>query len=105
MRHREDDTIMIKRSREPLEGFKRFAELADAITKWLEETSRRQSISVVQIVRTPTTPTSYVPLRYRPRRNSFSTTVEEDALNFHGEYRSTRHVVNMLLLESFIFSV
>jgi hypothetical protein len=44
---------MIKRSREPLEGFKRFAELADAITKWLEETSRRQSISVVQIVKNP----------------------------------------------------
>jgi hypothetical protein len=59
----------------------------------------------MQIVRTPTTPTSYVPLRYRPPHNSFSTTIEEDALSFHGEYRSTRHVVNTLLLESFIFSV
>jgi len=27
--------------REHLEGFKRYAELADAIEKWLEETSRR----------------------------------------------------------------
>jgi hypothetical protein len=26
---------------EHLEGFKRYAELADAIEKWLEETSRR----------------------------------------------------------------
>jgi len=41
MRHRKDGMIMIKRSREPLEGFKRYAELADAIERWLEETSRR----------------------------------------------------------------
>jgi len=27
--------------REHLEGFKRYAELADAIEKWLEETGRR----------------------------------------------------------------
>ena len=46
MRHRKDGTIMIKRSREPLEGFKRYAKLADATASWLEETSRRQSTSV-----------------------------------------------------------
>jgi hypothetical protein len=31
---------MIVCSREHLEGFKRFAELTDAIEKWLEETVR-----------------------------------------------------------------
>jgi hypothetical protein len=35
-----DDTIEIVCGREHLEGFRRFAELADAIEKWLEETSR-----------------------------------------------------------------
>jgi hypothetical protein len=33
--------IIIKCYREHLDGFMRFAELADAIEKWLEETSRR----------------------------------------------------------------
>jgi hypothetical protein len=35
-----DGTIELVCGREHLEGFKRFAELADAIEKWLEETSR-----------------------------------------------------------------
>jgi len=35
-----DDTIEIVCGREHLEGFRRFAELADAIEKWLEETGR-----------------------------------------------------------------
>jgi hypothetical protein len=34
------DRIMIECTREHLEGFARFAELADAIARWLEETSR-----------------------------------------------------------------
>jgi hypothetical protein len=34
---RSDDTIEIVCGREHLEGFRRFAELADAIEKWLEE--------------------------------------------------------------------
>jgi len=33
--------VMIECGRAHLEGFKRFAELADAIARWLEETSRR----------------------------------------------------------------
>jgi hypothetical protein len=37
---RSDGTIELVCGREHLEGFKRFAELADAIEKWLEETSR-----------------------------------------------------------------
>ncbi len=37
---RSDGTIEIVCGREHLEGFKRFAELADAIAKWLEETGR-----------------------------------------------------------------
>ncbi len=36
-----DGRIRIKCNREHLEGFKRYTELADAIEKWLEETSRR----------------------------------------------------------------
>ncbi len=32
--------IVIECYREHLEGFKRYAELADAIEKWLEETGR-----------------------------------------------------------------
>jgi hypothetical protein len=36
-----DGTIMIVCGRKHLEGFKRYNELADAIEKWLEETSRR----------------------------------------------------------------
>jgi len=35
-----DGPIIIDCGREHLEGFKRYAELADAIEKWLEETSR-----------------------------------------------------------------
>jgi hypothetical protein len=37
---RSDGTVMIKCSEGHLEGFARYAELADAIAKWLEETSR-----------------------------------------------------------------
>jgi hypothetical protein len=33
-----DGTIIIECGREHLEGFKRYAELADAIAKWLKET-------------------------------------------------------------------
>jgi hypothetical protein len=36
-----DGIIMIACGREHLEGFMRYAELADAIEKWLEETSRQ----------------------------------------------------------------
>ncbi len=36
-----DGRIRIECNREHLEGFRSFAELADAIEKWLEETSRR----------------------------------------------------------------
>jgi hypothetical protein len=35
-----DGTIMIVCSRTHLDGFRRYTELADAIKKWLEETSR-----------------------------------------------------------------
>jgi hypothetical protein len=41
IRRRSDGTIEIICGRKHLEGFKRFAELADAIGRWLEETSRR----------------------------------------------------------------
>jgi hypothetical protein len=34
--------IIIECSKKHLDGFKRYAELADAIEKWLEETSRRR---------------------------------------------------------------
>jgi hypothetical protein len=40
IRRRSDGTIELVCGREHLEGFKRFAELADAIMKWLKETSR-----------------------------------------------------------------
>jgi hypothetical protein len=40
IRRRSDGTIEVVCSREHLEGFKRFAELAEAIEKWLEETGR-----------------------------------------------------------------
>ena len=40
MYRRSDGTVMIKCSEGHLEGFARYAELADAIAKWLEETSR-----------------------------------------------------------------
>jgi tetratricopeptide (TPR) repeat protein len=40
IRRRSDGALMIVCGREHLDGFKRFAELADAIEKWLEETSR-----------------------------------------------------------------
>ncbi len=36
-----DGRIMIECGSEHLDGFKRYAELADAIEKWLEETGRR----------------------------------------------------------------
>ena len=35
-----DGTIMIVCSREHLDGFARYAELAEAIARWLEETGR-----------------------------------------------------------------
>jgi len=41
IRRKSDGTIEIVCGREHLDGFRRFAELADAIEKWLEETSRR----------------------------------------------------------------
>jgi hypothetical protein len=41
IRRRSDGTIEIICGRKHLEGFKRFAELADAIERWLKETSRR----------------------------------------------------------------
>ncbi len=41
IRRRSDGTIEIICGRKHLEGFKRYAELADAIERWLEETSRR----------------------------------------------------------------
>jgi hypothetical protein len=40
IRRRSDGTIELVCGRAHLEGFKRYAELADAIMKWLEETSR-----------------------------------------------------------------
>jgi hypothetical protein len=41
IRRRNDGTIEIVCGREHLEGFARFAELTDAIAKWLEKTSRQ----------------------------------------------------------------
>ncbi len=41
MRRRSDGTIEVVCGREHLEGFKRYAELADAIERWLDETRRR----------------------------------------------------------------
>ncbi|MFP3192233.1 MAG: hypothetical protein RXR02_03860 [Thermoproteus sp.] len=38
VRRRSDGTIEVVCSREHLEGFMRFAELADVIARWLEET-------------------------------------------------------------------
>ncbi len=40
IRRRSDGKIEIECGREHLEGFARYAELADAIEKWLEETGR-----------------------------------------------------------------
>jgi len=40
IRRRSDGTIEIVCGREHLEGFRRYAELADAVEKWLEETGR-----------------------------------------------------------------
>ncbi len=40
IRRRSDGTIIIECYREHLDGFKRYAELADAIERWLEETGR-----------------------------------------------------------------
>ena len=41
IRRKSDGTIELVCGREHLDGFARYAELADAIEKWLEETSRR----------------------------------------------------------------
>ncbi len=41
IRRRSNGAIEIACGREHLEGFARFAELTDAIAKWLEKTSRR----------------------------------------------------------------
>jgi len=41
VRRMKDGTIIIKCGREHLEGFARYAELADPIAEWLEETGRR----------------------------------------------------------------
>jgi hypothetical protein len=41
IRRKSDGGIEVVYSKEHLDGFKRFAEFADAIEKWLEETSRR----------------------------------------------------------------
>ena len=48
-----DGEIMIECYEGHLEGFRRFAELADAIERWLEETSSRYPTSVVLIVENP----------------------------------------------------
>ena len=40
--HTGDGRIIIECNKKHLDGFKRYAELADAIEKWLEETSRRR---------------------------------------------------------------
>ncbi len=42
IRRMKDGTIIIECGREHLEGFMRYAELADAIRRWLEETGRQQ---------------------------------------------------------------
>jgi Fe2+ transport system protein FeoA len=42
IRRMKDGTIIIECGREHLEGFARYAELAEAIAKWLEETGRQQ---------------------------------------------------------------
>jgi len=41
VRRMKDGTIVIKCTREHLDGFARYAELADAVERWLEKTSRR----------------------------------------------------------------
>jgi hypothetical protein len=40
IRRMKDGTIIIECGKEHLEGFARFAELASAIARWLEETGR-----------------------------------------------------------------
>ena len=40
MHRRSDGVVMIECYEEHLEGFMRFAELAEAIARWLEETRR-----------------------------------------------------------------
>jgi hypothetical protein len=40
IRRMKDGTIMIVCGREHLEGFKRYAELTDAVERWLKETRR-----------------------------------------------------------------
>jgi hypothetical protein len=40
IRRMKDGKIMIECGREHLEGFKRYAEFADAVERWLEETGR-----------------------------------------------------------------
>jgi hypothetical protein len=41
IRRKSDGTIEIERGRRHLDGFAHYAELADAIEKWLEETGRQ----------------------------------------------------------------
>jgi hypothetical protein len=41
IRRMKNGAIIIECGKEHLEGFARYAELADAIARWLEETSRR----------------------------------------------------------------
>jgi hypothetical protein len=41
IRRKSDGGIEVVYGKEHLDGFKRFAELADAIERWLEEISRR----------------------------------------------------------------
>jgi hypothetical protein len=46
IRHMKDGRIVVECGREHLEGFASYAELAEAIEKWLEETSRRHDTGV-----------------------------------------------------------
>jgi len=46
IRHMKDGRIVVECGREHLEGFARYAELADNIERWLEETSRRHDTGV-----------------------------------------------------------
>jgi len=46
IRHMKDGRIVVECGREHLEGFASYAELAEAIERWLEETSRRHNTGV-----------------------------------------------------------
>jgi len=46
IRHMKDGRIVVECGREHLEGFASYAQLAEAIEKWLEETSRRHDTGV-----------------------------------------------------------